>query len=158
MTPEAMKLRKLCSIEEVSQSRDMDHDVETVYVICEDLPGTQGFGGCMRDVAESKLFLREICDAFSVRDPEALVGLQAVALYTEEYGDIEGLEDPVTGKRFTKYGFALRHHPDKAETPNQHKVASVQSEIRWLKRRLEEEHKKLAHLIEHPVVNWETEP
>lgn len=159
MKYEPKDLRVPVTIEFARQDYDRDHLVETVLVQISGPGFGQGFGPfCMKDKTEARQLLSEICTIFNCADPERMKGLACVALYsdTPHGGDIEGLESPTTGKRFTIRGWRRRHYPDHAKTPTEARQEQLERDIVHHERRLADARAELENIGE--LVNWETMP
>ena len=139
--------------------RDEDHCMDCVFIYLEGPTGGwgQGFGGlCLKDAAEARTFLREVCEVFGHQDPERLNGQECLALYSESpWASIEGIEAP-SGKRFTIKSFRRRHYPKHAPTPTEARRASLESRIASHERRIAEDRAELETMGE--LVDWDSEP
>jgi len=73
--------------------------------------GTQGFGGLHLGNGLDKAWEREVCEAFGVKHLMQLEGKPVFILtsFGRYHEPIEGLEDAMTGKRFTITGFRRRN-------------------------------------------------
>jgi len=155
----AKDLRVPVTIESARQDYDGDHLVETVCVQIKGPGFGQGFGPfCMKDKTEARQLLSEICATFDCADPERMAGQKCIALYSTSPlgGDIEGLESPSTGKRFTIRGWRRRYYPDHAETPTESVRKHLESSIASYESRLAHARLELKNLDE--LVDWETMP
>jgi hypothetical protein len=142
--------------------RDEDHCMDCVHVYLEGPTGGwgQGFGGlCLKDAAEARTFLREVCEVFGHQDPERLKGQECLALYSESpWATIEGIEGSA-GQRFTIKGFRHRYYPDCAPTPTEAKTERLLNDIRYHQRRIREDRAELIALMrEDGLVDWDAEP
>jgi hypothetical protein len=147
------ELRRPARIASVFRGKE-DHGVFTVSIGLNGQTWGQSFGNlCLRDDAEARQFVWEVCDVFGLADPERLVGQACVALYSESpWSTIEGIEAP-SGRRFTIKGYRRRHYPDQALTPTEERRARLVSMIASHERRLAEYRAELATL--GTLVDWD---
>lgn len=152
--------RELGTIDDVWSGVE-DHGVLTCNIGV-NFGGThQGFGGLCLDPESLKAFVAELCEAFGVRDREALVGQRCYALRAlgEWNEPIERLESLGTGRRFTITGFRRRHYPKHATSRLEDEIRSARGEIEWAQRRANEARERLARLEsnESGYVDWEVQ-
>jgi hypothetical protein len=154
----AKDLRVPMKIDFARQDYDGDHLVETVLIQISGPGFGQGFGPfCMNSKTQARQLLLEICATFDCADPERMAGQECIALYSDSpHSDIEGLESPTTGKRFTIRGWRRVHYPDHAKTPTEARREQLKRDISHHECRLADARTELENLGE--LVDWETMP
>ena len=135
-----------------------DHGIMTVQIPVSFRGSGQGFGGLCLDDGLDKPFVRDLCEAFGVRDVLRLEGAECYALRCWGFWNdrIEGLESVATGRRFTLTGFCRRHIGKAVLSPIELRAKSILSEIAWAERRAAEELEKLAK-VRVGYIDWSAE-
>lgn len=135
-----------------------DHGIHTVVIQIEGLSSNwvQGFGCLsMRDEADEESFLAGVLGCFGLRDRSALPGQQCFVLRSFSFSNspIEGLEDPMSGRRFTLT--AWRRARLGVETdPLARESEQALYRIRVFRQRVVEEEQLLSRLAAD-FCNWE---
>jgi hypothetical protein len=135
-----------------------DHGIITVVIRLESPTGGWGQGfGCLRmkDDAEAKRFLGEVCAIFDHSEPERLKGQECIALYCLPWESIEGIEAP-SGKRFTITGWRRRYYPEHTLSPTGRRRKALKENLQCHRRRVTEIEAQLDNL-EH-LIDWDVEP
>ncbi len=123
----------------------------------EGIGGTQGFQLTFDDDAQMRAFARDFCAAFDVADVERLVNRECYALrcFSQPGECIEGIEAADTGKRITRTAWWRANVDPSLPSPLQQAEKSIRDDIARLRRRVEEEERRLATLASC-YISWDT--
>lgn len=149
------KKREPGIIENFSSGKE-DHGIYTCSIGIGFKSSYQGFGNICLDEKLLFHFKNEVCKIFKVKTTKELIGKECFALRCfGDWGDtIEGLENPLNGKRFIIRNWCLKYIPDyKDESPLERRRKHCLSRIESAYRQISSAEKEL-QTIDSNYTEW----